>query len=70
MNTIPVVDLSQYTHGNDAAKNKFVQALGTAYEEVGFVAVVNHGIPNALIKQLYEQVEAFFSLTENQKKTV
>jgi isopenicillin N synthase-like dioxygenase len=68
MNTIPVVDLSQYTHGNDAAKNKFVQALGTAYEEVGFVAVVNHGIPNALIKQLYEQVEAFFSLTENQKK--
>jgi len=68
MNTIPVVDLSQYTHGNDAAKNKFVQALGNAYEEVGFVAVVNHGIPNALIKQLYEQVEAFFSLTENQKK--
>ena len=68
MNTIPVVDLSQYTQGNDATKNKFVQALGTAYEEVGFVAVVNHGIPNALIKQLYEQVEAFFSLTENQKK--
>ena len=68
MNTIPVVDLSQYTEGNEADKNKFVHALGTAYEEVGFVAVVNHGIPQTLIKKLYEQVEAFFSLTENQKK--
>jgi isopenicillin N synthase-like dioxygenase len=68
MNTIPVVDLSQYTEGSEADKNKFVHALGTAYEEVGFVAVVNHGIPQTLIKKLYEQVEAFFSLTENQKK--
>jgi isopenicillin N synthase-like dioxygenase len=68
MNTIPVVDLSQYTEGSEADKNKFVHALGSAYEEVGFVAVVNHGIPQTLIKKLYEQVEAFFSLTENQKK--
>lgn len=68
MNTIPVVDLSQYTQGSEVDKNKFAHALGTAYEEVGFVAVVNHGIPQTLIKKLYEQVEAFFSLTENQKK--
>jgi isopenicillin N synthase-like dioxygenase len=62
MANIPVVDLADFTSGDPQKKEAFVQALGKAYEEVGFVAVKNHGIPDALIDDLYKYVQQFFSL--------
>jgi isopenicillin N synthase-like dioxygenase len=59
---IPVVDLSDFLSGDNTRKQNFVQQLGKAYEEVGFVAVKNHGIPDQLIADLYQYVEAFFKL--------
>lgn len=59
---IPVVDLDLFTNGNTQQKQAFVKALGKAYEEIGFVAVKNHGIPDTLIRDLYRQVQQFFSL--------
>jgi len=46
---IPVVDLADFTHGTPAQKAAFVEALGKAYEDVGFVAVKNHGVPDEVI---------------------
>lgn len=66
---IPVVDLQQFTGGTPEQRQLFVQQLGKAYEEVGFVAVKNHGIPDALIAQLYEQVQAFFALSAGEKES-
>jgi isopenicillin N synthase-like dioxygenase len=60
--SIPVVDLAKFTHGDAQQKAEFVQELGAAYEEVGFVAVKNHGIPDELISELYGYVKQFFSL--------
>lgn len=65
---IPVVDLDQFRSGSDQDKAAFVQALGKAYEEVGFVAVQHHGIPEELIGALYETVQQFFSLPLEKKK--
>lgn len=65
---IPVVDLAQFTSGSPEQKAAFVQQLGKAYEEVGFVAVRNHGIPDALIKDLYDYVQQFFALTTEEKE--
>lgn len=65
---IPVVDLSEFTGAETAHRDGFVQQLGNAYEEVGFVAVKNHGIPQALIDDLYKYVKAFFSLPVETKK--
>ncbi len=64
---IPSVDLSEFLSGDDAAKSIFVQDLGKAYEEVGFVAVKNHGIPGDLVSALYENIQRFFSLPLAQK---
>jgi isopenicillin N synthase-like dioxygenase len=66
--SIPSVDLSDFLFGNAVKKNQFVQSLGKAYEEVGFVAVKNHGIPDKLIADLYKFVQQFFSLPLYQKK--
>ncbi|MDE3212793.1 MAG: isopenicillin N synthase family oxygenase [Bacteroidota bacterium] len=59
---LPVVDLSLFVHGTPAEKAAFTESLGRAYEEVGFVAVKNHGIPRELIEELYLRVRQFFSL--------
>ena len=65
---IPVVDLNDFLEGDAQKKSSFVQALGKAYEEVGFVAVKNHGVPDDLIADLYKYVQQFFSLPLDKKK--
>ena len=65
---IPVVDLAGFLSGEPERKSAFVQALGKAYEEVGFVAVKNHGIPGELIDSLYKYVQQFFALPADTKK--
>src|SRR5579871_3699024 len=65
---IPVVDLAEFTSGNPQQKAAFVAALGKAYEEVGFVAVKNHGIPDATVEGLYSNTRAFFNLPLDVKK--
>ena len=65
---IPSVDLAEFLSGDPKRKAAFVQDLGKAYEEVGFVAVKNHGVPDALIADLYKYVQEFFSLPSEQKK--
>ena len=65
---IPSVDLAEFLSGDEKRKNAFVQSLGKAYEEVGFVAVKNHGVPDELIADLYRYVQEFFSLPLDKKK--
>jgi isopenicillin N synthase-like dioxygenase len=65
--SIQVVDLADFLSANSDRRSWFVQQLGQAYEDVGFVAVKNHGISDELIKDLYEQVQQFFSLPLQQK---
>jgi isopenicillin N synthase-like dioxygenase len=65
---IPVVNLDQFINGNQDQKVQFVQELGTAFEEVGFVAVRNHGIDQSLIDTLYDNVKAFFQLPTETKR--
>ena len=67
--SIPVVDLADFLSGDADRKASFVQQLGKAYEDVGFVAVKNHGVPDALISHLYEYVKQFFSLPLYKKAT-
>ena len=67
--SIPSVDLADFLSGDPVRKNDFVQKLGKAYEEVGFVAVKNHGVPDELIADLYKYVQEFFSLPLDHKRT-
>jgi isopenicillin N synthase-like dioxygenase len=64
---IPVVDLAQFS-GTPQQKSAFVNALGKAYEEVGFVAVANHGISSEITEELYANTKAFFSLPLDVKR--
>ena len=65
---IPSVDLADFTEGNKETKAAFVKELGKAYEEIGFVAVKNHGLSDALCAELYAQVKGFFTLSKEVKE--
>jgi isopenicillin N synthase-like dioxygenase len=65
--TIPVVDLSKFVDGNEDERNQFVNQLGEAFHKVGFVGVVNHGIPKSLVDGFYAASKAFFSLPVSSK---
>ena len=65
---IPVVNLADFLSGDPQLKQAFVNQLGKAYEEVGFVAVKNHGIPDDLIADLYKYVKQFFALPSDAKR--
>jgi isopenicillin N synthase-like dioxygenase len=66
---IPSIDLNDFTSGNPNTKKTFVKQLGDAYENIGFVAVKNHGLSDKLCKDLYSEVQNFFNLSEEQKRT-
>lgn len=67
--TIPIVDLSDFTSGDPQRKHKFVEELGKAFEDIGFVSVRNHGVPQDVIDAYYDAVKEFFSKpTEIKKK--
>jgi isopenicillin N synthase-like dioxygenase len=57
---IPSVDLSEFLSGDKNQQQNFINKLGSAYENIGFVAVKNHGISQQLIDQLYAQMKLFF----------
>jgi isopenicillin N synthase-like dioxygenase len=67
LNEIPSLDLADFVEGDSDRKNKFVQDLGEAYANIGFVAIKNHGLSEALTKQLYDGVKSFFDLPEDIK---
>ena len=66
--TIPLVDLSTFTQGDAAQRQAFVQKLGDAFHTIGFVGVVNHGIPQSLIDDFYAASKTFFNKEEAIKR--
>jgi isopenicillin N synthase-like dioxygenase len=69
MNIIPSVNLEDFLSEDPVRKQKFVDAIGKAYEEIGFVALKGHFLDQALVDNLYKEVKNFFNLpTETKKK--
>ncbi len=66
---IPVVDLSKFVHGNETERANFVEELGKAFHEVGFVGVRNHGVPQDLVDGFYAASKSFFSQPVDVKRS-
>src|SRR5690606_33203717 len=68
MKNIPSVDLADFLSEDPERKLKFVNEIGKAYEEIGFVALRNHFLSDNLVDELYKEVKAFFALPLETKK--
>ena len=69
MNSIPSVDLSKFLSTDPQQKQQFVNEIGKAYEDIGFVALKGHFLSDELVDKLYDQIKKFFSLPEDIKKS-
>jgi isopenicillin N synthase-like dioxygenase len=58
--TIPTVDLGAIA--NNAGRARAAAEFGGAMEQMGFVTIVNHGVPASLMQQMYGEAKAFFAL--------
>ncbi len=65
--SIPILDFRDLASGG-ARRAAFVQALGAALEDCGFVALVEHGVPPELLSQAYAVARETFALASEQKQ--
>ncbi|MCL6435766.1 MAG: 2-oxoglutarate and iron-dependent oxygenase domain-containing protein [Leptolyngbyaceae cyanobacterium HOT.MB2.61] len=61
--TIPVIDLQDFCGGDRTNRQSFVDQLGKALAEIGFFALVNHGIDPGLVQTAYQVAQKFPSIT-------
>lgn len=64
---IPSLDLADFTSGDPEKKQAFVDALGEAYNNIGFAAIKNHGLTDEQTQHLYATIQKFFGLPEGVK---
>lgn len=62
MQKIPSVNLEDFLSEDENRRQKFVNEIGKAYEEIGFVALKGHFLDQPLVDSLYQQIKAFFEL--------
>jgi isopenicillin N synthase-like dioxygenase len=64
---VPVVDLSAWTDGDAAARRGLSDRVDRICREIGFLQVVGHGVPPALVADMLEVTTAFFDLPLEEK---
>ena len=64
---IPVIDLGPYFAGEAGALDRAASELRHALTEIGFYSIVNHGVPSALVHEVYRQVARFHARPLDEK---
>lgn len=68
LDSIPSLDLADFKSGDSEKKAQFVADLGRAFNNIGFVAIKNHGLTDELREKLYETIQKFFFSPDELKK--
>lgn len=66
--SIPSLDLADFTSGDPNRKSKFVKQLGEAYNSIGFVAIRNHYLTDELSAKLYTTIKKFYAQPDQVKQ--
>ncbi|MGW0451982.1 isopenicillin N synthase family dioxygenase [Gordonia sputi] len=60
-NTVPMIDLAR-ARSSDTEFDAVARQIDEANQHVGFLAVVNHGVPQKLLDDMYDVTAEFFDL--------
>lgn len=69
MQNIPSVNLADFLSGDENRKQKFINEIGKAYEDIGFVALKGHFLDETLVDNLYGEIKNFFDLPIETKRS-
>ena len=64
---IPVIDLGACLADEPGALDRAAAELRHALTEIGFYSIVNHGVPSALVDEVYRQVARFHARPLDEK---
>ena len=64
---IPVIDLAPFLAGDPADKQAVARAVARVCEEIGFLVVSGHGIPEPVIKTAFSASRDFFDQDQREK---
>jgi len=67
---IPIIDLEPLLHGTQEDQALVIREIGQACREIGFFYVINHGVPAALVGQVFDQAARFFALPDSVKAEI
>lgn len=67
MSLVPSVDLSDFLSEDPKRKQKFINEIGKAFEDIGFVALGGHFLSDSLVESLYTEIKNFFDLPQKTK---
>jgi len=62
MQHIPQADLNEFLSDDPVRKAAFVQQIGNAFQEIGFLALKGHFLDAGLQEKLYREIRSFFEL--------
>ena len=67
MSAIPSVHLPDFLSDDLKLKEQFIQDIGAAFEDIGFVALSGHFLSEDLVENLYGEIKKFFMLPQEEK---
>ncbi|WP_034058475.1 isopenicillin N synthase family dioxygenase [Lacinutrix jangbogonensis] len=68
MTSIPSVNLEDFLSEDPKRKQKFIDEIGKAYQDIGFVALKGHFLDEKLVNSLYSEIKNFFTLPVEDKR--
>ncbi len=67
---VPVIDLAPWYDGDPDARAAVAAAVAHACEQIGFLSIVGHGVPDDVVDDCYRSARAFFDLPVEEKLRV
>lgn len=64
---LPILDVGPYLAGEPGALEQLAADVKMIQENLGFFAIVNHGIPQPLIEKSFQQTEKLFDISSEEK---
>ena len=68
-NTVPIIDLAR-ARSSESEYLAVAEQIDDANQHIGFLAIVNHGVPQVLLDEMYSVTAEFFDLPEDEKLEV
>src|SRR5262245_24441796 len=67
MSVVPVIDLAGARGGDISERRRAARVIDEACREIGFFAIVGHGVSEALVNDLRGRAHEFFELPDGEK---
>lgn len=68
LQSVPTVDYHDFISGDSQKREQFIQNLGDAFSQIGFVIVKNHGVSEELRQELFDLSKNIFDQPQEVKQ--